>query len=49
MTKEIEEYKQKVEKLGQEIVHYKITMTNLSQFNACTLKLREELSTLFKS
>jgi hypothetical protein len=43
MTKEIEEYKQKVEKLEKKVVHYKADMTNLFEFKVFTFELEEEL------
>jgi hypothetical protein len=48
MTKEIEEYKLKVENLEEEVAHYKENTTNLAKFKDCSFELQEELKTIQK-
>jgi hypothetical protein len=46
MTKEIEEYRQMVEKMEQEVAHYKVDMTRLFEFKSCAFELQDELNTI---
>jgi len=46
MAKEIEEYKQKMEKLEEEVAHYKVNMNNVSEFWARAFEIQDEISTI---
>jgi len=48
MTKEIEEYKLKMENMEQAVAHYKEYMTKLSKFKYFTFGLEGELNTIQK-